>query len=244
MRLVICDDNVQDLAKLEGLLQRYCARRPGVYLEIERFTEASLLLHKIQEEKPADLYLLDIVMSKITGIDLGNEIRKKSSRSMIIYVTASDGFALEAYDVHAVRYLLKPVDEGRLFEALEYALTHLDTPREPAYVVKTKNGLVSIPRLNIEYIENFSRRLQVHLIHGERVTSILIRKSFEEETKELMDDRNFICVHKSFLINVNHVRRLNQDHVVMDSGANIPVSKKRALKVKKEYLLFISDQCQ
>ena len=84
----------------------------------------------------------------------------------------------------------------------------------------------------------------MHLIHGERVTSILIRKSFEEETKELMDDRNFICVHKSFLINVNHVRRLNQDHVVMDSGANIPVSKKRALKVKKEYLLFISDQCQ
>ena len=66
--------------------------------------------------------------------------------------------------------------------------------------------------------------------------------SFWEDISD--DDRNFICVHKSFLINVNHVRRLNQDHVVMDSGANIPVSKKRALKVKKEYLLFISDQCQ
>lgn len=244
MRIVLCDDDRNDLLELEKLLQKYRSCRPCIHFEIEKFTDASLLLHEIQREEPAKLYILDIVMSQITGIDLGNEIRKKSSRSIIIYVSVSEGFALDAYGVHAVRYLLKPVGESPLFEALDYSISCMEVPEESYYLVKTKGGLVSIPHLKIEYIENFSRKLQVHLTNGEKVTSIFIRKSFEEETKELMDDKSFMRVHKSFLINLNHVRKLEQNNVRMCSGTNVPVSKNRALDVKKEYLLFVAGQCK
>lgn len=243
MRLVICDDDMTDLAVLEGLLVKYSACHPDIDFEIEKFSDASRLLHKIQKEKPADVYVLDIIMSETTGIDLGNEIRKGSDESIIIYISSSDDFAMNAYDIHAVRYLLKPIEECAFFEALDYAFAQIDGRRSPVYLVKTKNGLESIPYSEIEYIESSSRKLEIHLTNGAMITSIYIRKSFEEEIKELLHTREFICVHKSFLINLNRVRKINQNNVTMDSGVSIPISKKKALDVKNEFLLFISNHC-
>lgn len=184
MQVVICDDNVENLKDLETLLLQYGTRYPDVSFDMETYSDVSVLLHKIQREKPADLYILDIVMSRITGIDLGREIRKKSEKSMIIYITASDDFALDAYNILAIRYLLKPVEEHRFFEVMDYALSHMDKKKEPLFLVKTKAGLESIPYREIVYIESCSRKLEIHLAGGEKITSIYIRNSFEEKTKE------------------------------------------------------------
>lgn len=242
MQLVICDDDPKDLKELERLLLKYKSFRSDARFKIEKYSDTSALLNKIEKKETADLYILDIIMSQMTGIDLGNEIRKINNKSILIYVTASDGFALDAYNVHAIRYLLKPIEENKLFEALDYALLHINDDKNSVYLVKTKEGLKSILYSEIEYIENVSRKLEIHLTNREKITSIYIRKSFEEETKELINAQNFICVHKSFLINMNHVRTLRQSTVIMESGVSIPVSRTSALDVKKKYLLFISAQ--
>lgn len=242
MQFVICDDNGENLLELERMLLQYSARITDFSFEIEKFTDAAQLLHKIQNKKPADIYILDIVMSDVSGIDLGREIRKKSDKSIIIYITESDRFALDAYDLLAIRYLLKPVEKNRFFEALDYALSLAQDKRESFFPVKTKDGLESVPYREIEYIENSARKLEIHLTDGNRITSIYIRKSFEEELKELLNTGNFLCVHKSFLVNLSHVRKLDQNNVIMNSGIRIPVSRKSASQVKKKYLLFISDQ--
>lgn len=171
---------------------------------------------------------------------------------MIIYITSSDDFALEAYGVHAVRYLLKPVDRDIFFEAMDYALSHAMAGqdirqenamyREPLYPVKTKDGLVSVLYSDIEYIENASRVLDVHLTDGSSIKSIFIRKSFDEDIQEIMADKSFARVHKSFLVNMNYIKRLTQDSCFMEDGRSIPISKTRAADVKKEYLLFISER--
>ncbi len=242
MQVIICDDNKEDLTKLEKLLIEYNTYCPGIPFEIEKFSDASVLFDKIQNEEPADIYILDIVMSKITGIDLGAQIRKTNTKSIIIYVTTSDGFALDAYDIHAIRHLLKPVLKSSFFEAIDSALSYLNIKEESVYLVKTKEGLLSVPYSKIEYIENCSRKLNVHLVDGETITSIFIRKSFDEEIKDLIQNRNFIRVHKSFLVNLKYIKKLTRNDVTMDSGMNIPVSRKSSLDVKKEYLLFVSEQ--
>ena len=145
MQVIICDDNKEDLTKLEKLLIEYNTYCPGIPFEIEKFSDASVLFDKIQNEEPADIYILDIVMSKITGIDLGAQIRKTNTKSIIIYVTTSDGFALDAYDIHAIRYLLKPVLKSSFFEAIDSALSYLNIKEESVYLVKTKEGLLSVP---------------------------------------------------------------------------------------------------
>lgn len=242
MKITICDDSIKDLLNVEKIVLKYKALYPDKDFELEKFSDPSRLYQKISEGKVTDIYILDMLMPRRTGIDLGNLIRSAGCESVIIYITTSDEFALEAYAVHAVRYLLKPVDEDMLYEALDYALSYTKSKTEPLYLIKTKDGLIQQPYSGIEYIENVNRRLEIHLLDGEVLKSLFIRKSFEEEIQEIAAKNNFQQIHKSFLVNLDYIRQLTQDSVIMESGTRLPVSKSRATEVKREYLAFVSEK--
>ncbi len=241
MKIVICDDCVKDLQRLERLLEKYRDTAAGIHFQVEEFVDACTLYDRILQGELADIYILDMIMSEKTGIEIGSLIRKMGGGGVIIYVTTSADFALEAYEVHASRYLLKPVSEEHFFEAMDFALYYQNAEKNPLYPIKTKDGTVSVPYSKIEYIENYSRMLNVFLEDGENIRSIFIRKSFDEEIKEIAGDRSFLRIHKSFLINMNHVKKLVQGNIIMESGRRIPVSKTRAAEVKREYLQFVSE---
>lgn len=240
MKIAVCDDSIEDLLTIEKLLLRYKVMYPGRGIEVEKFSDPTMLYRKISEGKLADIYILDMLMPERTGIELGNQIRRAGGEKVIIYITSSDDYALDAYGVRAVRYLLKPVSEGKLFEALDYALYFTEIKKEPLYLVKTKDGLMQTLYSRIEYIENAYRRLEVHLTGGEVLKSLFIRRSFEEEIQEIVEKKNFQQVHKSFLVNMDYIKQLTMDEITMVSGRRIPVSKARAKNVKREYLLFVS----
>lgn len=242
MKIVVCDDSIEDLAEIEGLLTKYKEINPNIRIDVEQFSDAVKLYQRIQENKLADIYILDMIMSEKTGIDIGTLIRSSSKESIIVYITSSDDFAMEAYGVRAVRYLLKPVGEEQFFEAIDYALSLTKLEKEITYSVKTKNGPIAVPYSKIEYIENYSRTLNICLANGESIKSIFIRKSFDEEIKEIAQDKRFIQVHKSFLINMNYVNKLTQSSILLESGKSIPVSKKRAADVRKKYLLYVNER--
>ncbi len=242
MKITLCDDSLTDLCEIEKMLLKYKTLYPGRDFELEKFSDPSLLCQRISSGSLADIYILDMLMPGQTGIDLGNLIRSSGSESTIIYVTSSNDYALDAYGVHAVRYLLKPVDEYRLFEALDYGLYFTKIKTEPLYVVKTKNGLSQTPFSKIEYIENTGRRLEVHLADGRILKSLFIRKSFEEETREILEKRNFQQIHKSFLVNLDYVKQLAANSITVESGRQLPVSKANAARAKREYLLFVSEK--
>lgn len=241
MKIVVCDDSLEDLSIIEELLAEYKEHYKNINIDVVQFTDSTILYHKIQEEELGDIYILDMIMNNKTGIDLGTLIRSIDEKSVIIYITSSNEFALEAYSVHAVRYLLKPIRKDLFFEALDYAMSDaMKAEKDPEYQVKTKEGLVSVPYSRIEYVENYSRTLNISLTDGNSIKSIFIRKSFDEEVGQLLDDKRFLHVHKSFLVNMNHIDKLSQRTITMESGKNIPVSKTRAAEVKKEYLMFVS----
>lgn len=242
MKIAICDDSMKDLAAIELLLEKYRALYPQAEFTTEKFVNPSHLSEKILEKKMADIYILDIIMTGTTGIDIGNQIKRSGSDAAIIYTTSSDDFALDAYDVHAVRYLLKPITEDKFFEAMDYARSYRESKRGPLYLVKTRTGMVSIPCSKIEYIENASRMLNVYLTDGSVITSIFIRKSFDDEIKDLITEKSFMQVHKSFLVNLNYIKKLEGNSITMDSGTHIPISKKNTANVKRQYLTFISEQ--
>lgn len=242
MKIVICDDNLEDLIRIEKLLHRYMESCTDIGIEIDKYSDPSKLYDKICRQELADIYILDMLMAEKTGIDIGSRIRKAGCQSMIIYITSSDDFALEAYRVHAARYLLKPVKEADFFEALDHAVSGTKIKNDPVYSIKTKNGPVSIPYSKIEYIENASRMLDIHLLDGNNIKSIFIRKSFDMEIESLLHDGDFLQVHKSFAVNLKYIRKLMQNNILMESGKNIPISKSRIAAVKKEYLLFVSGQ--
>ncbi len=242
IHIVVCDDSVEDLTQIERLLEKYRESNTAKTFEVQQFMNSEKLYHKIQENVHWDIYILDMMMSQKSGLDIGTLIRRLDKKSVIIYITSSDDFALEAYGVHAVRYLLKPVGEELFFEALDYALSHTEKEKkDTSYFVKTKEGLTAVPYSKIEYIESHSRKLNVCLTDKKCIQSIFIRKSFDEEIHELAENENFMQVHKSFLVNMNCIHKLSQENILMESGTIIPISKTRKANVKKNYFEFISE---
>lgn len=240
MKITICDDSIKDLLCTEKLLLKYKSLYPDKDFDLEKFSDPSRLYQRISEGKLTDIYILDMLMPRRTGIDIGNLIRTAGCESVIIYITSSEDYALDAYGVRAVRYLLKPVDENKLFEALDYSLSYAKLRVDSFYLIKTKEGLVQRPYSKIEYVENVGRKLEVHMTDGEILRSLFIRKSFEEETQEIAAQRNFLQIHKSFLVNLDYVKQLTPDSVILVSGKRLPVSRAKSAGVKQEYLLFVS----
>lgn len=242
MKIVLCDDDIQDLLKIEKMVLKYKMLCPGRDIVLEKFSDSSKLYQSISEGNLSDIYILDMLMPNLTGIDLGNQIRKSESESIIIYITSSEDYALDAYGVYAHRYILKPVSEDKLFEALDHSFSCKEAKQDSVYLLKTKGSLVQVRYSEIEYIENANRRLEVHMVNGEILKSLVIRKSFEEEIQEIAKKDNFWQVHKSFLVNFDYVKQLTQNSIMMKSGKKVPVSKARTAKVKREYLLFVSSK--
>ena len=240
MRITICDDSIKDLLYTEKLLLKYKSLYPDKDFELDTFSDPSRLYQKISSGKLTDIYILDMLMPRRTGIDIGNLIRTSGCESVIIYITSSEDYALDAYGVHAVRYLLKPIDENRLFEALDYSFSYAKLRVDSLCLIKTKDGLLQRPYSKIAYVENAGRKLEVHMTDGEVLKSLFIRKSFEEETRDIAAQRNFLQIHKSFLVNLDHVKQLTPDSIIMESGKRLPVSRAKAANVKREYLLFVS----
>jgi DNA-binding LytR/AlgR family response regulator len=240
MKIVMCDDNEEDLQEMERLLLQYGAGHPELEMETEKFTDAEALYCEIGKGVSADVYLLDMVMSEKNGIDLGRQIRERSQDKAIIYITSSEDYAMEAYGVHAVRYLLKPVKEESFYEALDYVLAHEKKERDPVFQVRTGEGLATVPYSRIASVESASRRLVLHLINGEDIRSVIIRRSFEEQVGELLQDDRFLQVHKSFVVNLNQVKRMDKSEILMERGGKIPISRARAADVKKAYMIFVA----
>ena len=84
MKIVICDDCVEDLQYIEQLLGQYTEAAPGADFVVEKYLDAAVLYDRIQEGEQAEIYILDMIMAKRTGIDLGSLIRKVGGDSVII----------------------------------------------------------------------------------------------------------------------------------------------------------------
>lgn len=238
-KIAICDDEKEMLERMERLLVRYEKDREETEILVKPFRSSFLLEQNIEEGARYDLYILDMVMPERTGIEIGKAIRKYDEDAGIIYLTSSPDFALDAYGVLAQRYLLKPIQEEKVYEALDYALSH-KAMHQKFFVMKTPEGTVRINYNDIDYVESVSRTMQVHLDDGSAITSICLRKSFEDGVRELLDDGGYVQIHKSYLVNIAKIKRLQQGNLEMESGKELPISKNRQTEVKRIYLKYMT----
>lgn len=240
MKIMLCDDDTEDLQDMEGLVKRYWQRRGLPVPEIYLTQSSSELILRIKEGEYYDIYLLDIMMAERDGIDVARAVREAGRKSIIVYVTSSPEFALGAFGVYASGYLLKPVAEETFCECMDYALNRIFPSVESAISIKSKNGIVNINTGQLMYVQNVSRVMRICMADGEVIESVYIRQPFEEELKELLKNVRFIQPHKSFVINLDYVEKLLLHDFVMRGGTVIPISRKNLTVTKKRYLEYLS----
>ncbi len=239
IQVAICDDEPKTLHELEAAVAHYAVQR-DLHLSVDTYQCAKDLEAQIEHHKTYQIYVLDMLMPQMNGIEIGQAIRRLDQQTAIIYLTTTMDFAFQAFGVFAQRYLLKPVNETEFHEALDFAVGNA-LQMQKTLNVKTASGIQRIPYSKIEYIENAARALHIYTTDKNEIVSRLLRKSFENDIGILLENQDFIHTHKSFIVNLSHVRVYDTNQMAMRSGAQIPISKSRQTEVKRAYLQYISE---
>lgn len=236
LKIAICDDVIAELGHVAGLTREFMAEA-GIDAVVLQFSHPDELLTSCETET-FHIFLLDMVMPMISGLELGRSIRRLSTDAQIIYITAEPGFALDAYSVNPLHYLLKPVNREALFAALRLAAEKTAFGEEISVTVKTRDGLRTLGADAVVCCEYARHTVIYTLKSGERVVTLTISQSFSEHIAPLLRDRRFIQPHAAYAVNMSRAERLSKDGFLMRDGARVPVSGKQFAAVRNAYMSY------
>ena len=153
-QIAICDDKIAALDKIKNCLERWQEKHTDCDLDEKFFTSADKMLERIRNDgyKP-DLMLLDVYMPDKTGITVAKELRRLGNEGAIVFITTSREHALEAFEVDAVQYLIKPVDEQALFRVLDSLFQNTQEKRRDCVLLRIDGRICRINVDDIVYCE-------------------------------------------------------------------------------------------
>lgn len=240
LRSVIVDD--EELAR--ALLKELLGRHDDVEVAAE-CSNGFDAVKRISEIKP-DIVFLDVQMPKLDGFEV---LELMDTTAAVVFVTAYDVYAMRAFDVHAVDYLLKPVSPERFEAALERVkqrLTH-ERPaasvlraaaREPGsslerLVIKDGARIHVVPMQKIDYLEAQDDYIAVH---SEGKT--LLKQQTLSSLETTLDQSAFVRIHRSYILNVEKLSRLephgrDSKVAVLRDGTQLPVSQSGLARLSK-----------
>lgn len=242
IRIAICDDDTAELNNTQAIVNDFILAASNSDITVRSYRSSFELLDDISKAGGYDIYLLDIMMPNISGIELGESIRQTDDLAIIIYTTFSEEFALKSYSVFAFHYLLKPILPQQLHSVLFKALKRIDQEKRKVILLKTKDGSAAILYHQIIFVEYSNHKLRFHLTDGTTAASVILRDPFETTANELLKDRRFVRPHVSYIINMNQIRTITGKDITMTNGGVITISRKYLSDTKKTYMDFLFSQ--
>ena len=239
MKITICDDTLSDLKDTENIINKY-AKANNIKIDIEKHNHPANLISQIAF-KPEEyrVFFLDIVMQK-NGIDVAKEIRNHCKDAIIVFTTSSKEFAIDAFEVNAYHYLLKPLEKKKVFECIDNIINNLLASTPNVIQIKTNDkNIVTIDVKDISYIESLNRRIALHLKNDEVVISTSLRAKFLESIPFDYENCGFINCHASYIVNMNDVKGITDKAFIMKNGQSLPISKNLFSYVKKTYIQYL-----
>jgi DNA-binding LytR/AlgR family response regulator len=162
-----------------------------------------------------DLIFLGVHMKSVSGIDVAHQLREDGIKVPIVFITTSPEHAVESYEVQASGYLLKPVDEQKLFTLMSRLMISEDRPR---IALRCKGRKRFFFLDEIVWIESYKHMLFLHLQDGSTVQTNNKLSCIEQE----LNDKRFLRCHQSYLINMDWVNDV-QDIFIMKDGSRVPI---------------------
>ena len=229
LRVLVVDDERPALDELAWLLER--DDRVGGVLTTDSAAEALRLL----QEEPVDAVFADIAMPGLTGLELAGVLSQFKNPPPVVFVTAHDEHAVDAFELNAVDYVLKPVREDRLAEAVRRIVESPGSPpaADQGDQIAVELGGVTrfVSRSEVRYVEAQGDYARLHTAD----TSHLLRvplTSLEEQWREA----GFVRIHRSLLVALAHVSELRIDAgraSVVVGGRELPVSRRHTRELRE-----------
>ena len=225
MRFAVCDANVADAQELVVKLQHLAADM-GISCTVQSYRGPRLLL-EAAKENPFDAVFLETEIGGTGGIEVARKLRFYHEEAEIVFVTSKEEYALAAYGVFPLGYLLKRAERKRLYPLLS-RLMHKRREVGPTVRCMTADGGEAfIPRDEILYVEVIGNRLFFHC-KRETVEGIGSLSAVSDSLPE----RLFYRAHRTFIVNLQYVQKIGHYYFTMQNGDKVSVAKNRYTEAK------------
>lgn len=229
LKILLCDDEKRYLNDLSEKLRGYLQLR-GIEAEIVTSQCAESIL---KQDTLYDIAFLDIEMRSLDGIALAKALRQRNARIVIFFVTAFAEYQDDVMDFQAFRFFEKPVDPERLYAGLDKALKYMDSLFVDVYV-KTDSYVKQL------YIDD----IILVKTEGREICVVTARETYPlwgtlDEWAEKLNTPFFFRVHKSFLVNLHHVREYSYKELVMSDGEHVPIPSRRQAIVHQVWFEYL-----
>ena len=238
IRIAICDDEKKILDEVSGYIKNYAEKENIADIEIFRFDSARSLLSALEDGKTFDIFVLDVYIGDEMGTALAGDIRKFGIESPIIFATTSLEHAPQSYETGTLRYLIKPINPGKFYEAMGVALVWARKMSEHFLKFKTENGVASVNANHIMYSEAHDHYQYMRKDDGEEIK---VRMTVTELFTMLSKYGGFVRIGSAYIINLRHVKNVTPTNVCLYSNINIQIPRGKFTEIKNTFWNF---QCE
>jgi len=242
MKIAICDDERRCLDQVLSVADEYIKDRPDRHLSLVSFSHPEDLLEAAEKVGGYDIYILDIVMPHMNGIQLGTKLRENGYDGKIIYLTSSEEYALDSFRVRAFDYIIKPIRAEVFYKVMDEVVMAIEIKKDRTVVVKTKLLSVKVNYEQILYVELNKRVLLFHIKGGKTVESTHLRTTFGEAVAELASDKRFAQCGATTLVNLNRIAEIENESVSFDDGSNMYLSKKNCRELRGVWTSYLFEE--
>ena len=215
-KVAICDDSDADRRYIMDMVRSW-ASAAGHEVQIDGFPSAESFLFHYAGESDYDILLLDIEMGAMDGVTMAKELRKSNDTVQIIFITGYSDYISEGYEVAALHYLMKPVNEEKLCLVLDRAAEKL-AKNERVLNFEVSGEMVRVPIYQIRYADVLGNYVTVHA-----QTDVTVKMTLGELEKQL--DERFYRVGRSALVNLTQISRVTRAEIRLNDGTAIPLPR-------------------
>lgn len=237
LRIAICDDEHVFAKKIETTVAKYMKGKCLLY-KIDIFNSGNDFVELGVKMTKYNIVFLDINMERLDGIETAKIIRSFSREMFIVFVTAYINYTLEGYKVDAIRYLLKEKEkfDESIYECIDTILYKMN------YVVNKKEiqfneGKRRIALDRMLYIESALHKLEFNIVEEDRTKIYTMYNSLDNIEKEY-SGYEFIRMHRSFLVNMRHIRMVERYKMTLSTGKELIIPKARYKFVNEAYVAY------
>lgn len=235
-RIAVCDDEKTEVDRTLALLTEYAALHPEHRIKTDVFFSGDALLSAITAKQYSpELLLLDIFMQGLSGIEVAKQLKTAGFSGNLIFLTTSKDFALEAYGLNAIQYLVKPVEKERLFDAVDRAFALALTKKQTDLILRIDGSEMRVKPSDIAYVESQRNNLMFHLSDRRVLSTRMTMKALEAL---LSENPSFVRVGMSYLVNLEHVTAISAAECKLDHDTAIRLPRGSYANLKERYLAY------
>lgn len=229
MKFVLCEDEETSLKWMQKAIIKWGQAKKEL-VDLISYNSAEELLFKENEWIKADGLILDIELKAMNGMELAKKIRIRDEHIPILFATGYEQFVFEGYEVGAISYLMKPVNEEKLFRALD-KMKEKSKENKEVFFTNAEEENTKLYLVDIMYIESEGHYVTIQ----DKKEHKEVRRSIGDLWKELKY-KQFCMPHRSYLVNIAHINKITKKMIYLDNGIEIPIARGKWEEINKAYL--------